>query len=160
MAEEDALFAHLEELMEALPEMQRKGDALAKARAAAEVAKRAHYLEGQQNELDGILLAMEEHSQARDAAIAAGDAEEEEAHRAQILLLGNERGIRKGAADAAQRELDQALSAGEFADIEAAHAAQLPEDELATLAAEVEAFQADYAETLAACQAAEGVEEA
>lgn len=157
---DDELFAHLEELVEALPKMQKKGDALAGARAAVEVAKRAQYLEGQQNELNGILSAMEECSRARNAAIVAGDVEAEEAQRAKILLLGNERGIRKGAADAAQRELDHALSAGGFSNVEAAHAAQLPQAELAALIAEVEAFQADYAETLVACQALEGVEEA
>ncbi len=152
---DDELFAHLEELMDALPEMQKKGDALASARAAAEVAKRAHYLEGQRNELDGILSAMDEHAQARDVAIAAGDAEAEGAHRAQVLLLGNERGIRKGAFEAAQRELDQALSASGFANVDEARSAELSESELSALSAEVEAFQAGYAETLAACQAVE-----
>ena len=165
MTEENALFAHLEELVDALPEMQKKGDALAKARAAAEVAKRAHYVQGQQNELDGILAAMDEHARAREEALAAGDAEREQKERALVLQYGNERGIRKGATESARRALEKVLVAGGFATEAEAKAAELADDALQALAREVEAFQADYAETLAACQAiedeaAEGVEEA
>ena len=143
---DDELFEHLQELMAELSAMQEKGAVLAKARAAAEVSKRAHYYEGQQNELNGILSEMAEHERERAIAIEQGDCEREEAQRALILTCGTQRGIRKGAADAAKRELDQALSA------------------------EIEAYQADYAETLAACERieaagaastdAEGVEEA
>ena len=39
---DDELFEHLQELMAELPAMQEKGAVLVKARAAAEVAKRAH----------------------------------------------------------------------------------------------------------------------
>ena len=169
MDENEAPFGHLQSLMDLLPEMQEKGEKLAQARAAVEVAKRVRYAQGQQNELAGIVAAMDEHSAARDAAIAAGDAEREEAERAQILMLGNERGIRKGAADSAQRAVERALSEGGFEDADQALAAELPEEELAALAAEVESYQADYAETLDEClrlhaeegvYASEGVEEA
>lgn len=167
---DDELFGHLQELMSALPEMQEKGATLARARAAAEVAKRAHYYEGQQNELNSILSEMAEHERERAIAIEQGDREHEEAQRALILTCGTQRGIRKGAADAAKRELDQALFDGGFASCEEADAARLSESDLASLSAEIEAYQADYAETLAACERieaagaasadAEGVEEA
>ena len=88
----------------------------------------------------------------------------------QVMGCGTQRGIRKGAADAAKRELDQALSDGGFASCEEARAVRLSEPDLASLSAEIEAYQADYAETLAACERieaseaasadAEGVEEA
>lgn len=167
---DDELFGHLQELMAELPAMQEKGAVLARARAAAEVSKRAHYYEGQQNELNGILSEMAEHERERAIAIEQGDREREEAQRALILTCGTQRGIRKGAADAAKRELDQVLSDGGFASCEEADAARLPESDLASLSAEIEAYQADYAETLAACERieaagaastdAEGVEEA
>ena len=149
---DDELFEHLQELMAELPAMQEKGAVLAKARAAAEVSKRAHYYEGQQNELNGILSEMAEHERERAIAIEQSDREREEAQRALILTCGMQRGIRKGAVDAAKRELDQALSDGGFASCEEANAARLSESDLASLSAEIEAYQADYAETLAACE--------
>ena len=112
---DEELFEHLQELVAELPAMQEKGAVLARARAAAEVAKRAHYYEGQQNELNGILSEMAEHERQRAIAIEQGDCDREEAQRALILMCGTQRGIRKGAADAAKRELDQALSDGGFA---------------------------------------------
>ena len=87
---------------------------------------------------------MAEHERQRAIAIEQGDREREEAQRALILMCGTQRGIRKGAADAAKRELDQALSDGGFA----------------SLSAEIEAYQADYAETLAACERIEAAEAA
>lgn len=167
---DEELFEHLQELVAELPAMQEKGAVLARARVAAEVAKRAHYYEGQQNELNGILSEMAEHERQRAIAIEQGDREREEAQRALILTCGTQRGIRKGAADAAKRELDQALSDGGFASCEEARAVRLSEPDFASLSAEIEAYQADYAETLAACERigaaeaastdAEGVEEA
>ena len=116
---DEELFEHLQELVAELPAMQEKGAVLARARAAAEVAKRAHYYEGQQNELNGILSEMAEHERQRAIAIEQGDCEREEAR-----------------------------------------AAELSEPDLASLSAEIEAYQADYAETLAACERIEAAEAA
>ncbi len=44
---DEELFEHLQELVAELPARQEKGAVLARRRAAAEVAKRAHYYEGQ-----------------------------------------------------------------------------------------------------------------
>lgn len=157
---DEELFEHLRELVAELPAMQEKGAVLARARAAAEVSKRAHYYEGQENELHGILSEMAEYERARDLAIEQGDREREEEQRALILTCGTQRGIRKGAADAAKRELDQALSDGGFASCEEARAVRLSEPDLASLSAEIEAYQADYAETLVACKRIEASEAA
>ena len=157
---DEELFEHLRELVAELPAMQEKGAVLARARAAAEVSKRAHYYEGQENELRGILSEMAEHERERAIAIEQGDREREEEQRALILMCGTQRGIRKGAADAAKRELDQALSDGWFASCEEADAARLSESDLASLSSEIEAYQADYAETLAACKRIEATEAA
>ena len=50
---DEELFEHLQELVAELPAMGKRRRAC-EARAAAEVAKRAHYYEGQ-HELNGIL---------------------------------------------------------------------------------------------------------
>ena len=112
------------------------------------------------SELNGILSEMAEHERQRTIAIEQGDREREEAQRALILTCGTQRGIRKGAADAAKRELDQALSDGGFASCEEARAVRLSEPDLTSLSAEIEAYQADYAETLAACERIEAAEAA
>ena len=52
--------------------------------------------------------------------------------------------------------LFRSLEASPFATVEEARAALLPADTLAALAAEVETYQRDYAEALAACQQLEG----
>lgn len=157
---DEELFEHLRELVAELPAMQEKGAVLARARAAAEVSKRAHYYEGQENELHGILSEMAEHERERAIAIEQGDREREEEQRALILMCGTQRGIRKGAADAAKRELEQVLSDGGFASCKEADAARLSESDLASLSSEIEAYQADYAETLAACKRIEATEAA
>ena len=68
---DEELFEHLQELVAELPAMQEKGAVLARARAAAEVAKRAHYYEGQHNELNGILSEMAENGRGRSPSSKA-----------------------------------------------------------------------------------------
>ena len=150
--DEEALFGHLAELMDGIPAMEEKGAALGRARAAALVAQRAHEHAGQQAMLDYVQGQIDAHERARAQAIEAGDAAGEERERAQVLLLGNQRGVRYGAEEGARRALADALAESPFATVEEAQAAVLPDEELAALAAEVEAFQRDYAQTLAACQ--------
>ena len=115
--------------------------------------------QGNLGSFEGIMLGMS-CATLVVAAIEQGDCDREEAQRALILTCGTQRGIRKGAADAAKRELDQALSDGGFASCEEARAAELSEPDLASLSVEIEAYQADYAETLAACERIEAAEAA
>ncbi|WP_302961683.1 hypothetical protein [uncultured Adlercreutzia sp.] len=89
------------------------------------------------------------------ASQAGGDTAVEDARRA-LMAAGTWRGLRVGPARNAERALALALEASPFATVEEARAALLPSDALAALAAEVEAYQRDYAEALAACQQLEG----
>ena len=72
------------------------------------------------------------------------------------MAAGTWRGLRVGPARNAERALALALEASPFATVEEARAALLPADTLAVIAAEVETYQRDYAEALAACQQLEG----
>ena len=69
------------------------------------------------------------------------------------MAAGTWRGLRVGPARNAERAL---TLVSPFATVEEARAALLPADTLAVLAAEVETYQRDYAEALAACQQLEG----
>ena len=94
---------------------------------------------------------------------AGGDAAEKAAHlgdlRLALMAAGTQRGLKVGPAQNAEHALAQALEASPFDTVEKARAALLPADSLAALSAEVQAYQADYAEALAVCQQLEDGEE-
>lgn len=150
--DEDALFDHMQELLDGLPAMEEKGRRFAFARSAEEVLGAASRHKGQKATLDRIDAASEEHVRAREEALAAGDEEREKVEREQILLLGNQRGVRFGAEQSALRELNRIMEGSPFKSVDEAEAASLPKEELRALGSEIESFQRDYAETLEACQ--------
>lgn len=94
---------------------------------------------------------------------AGGDAAEKAAHlgdlRLALMAAGTQRGLKVGPAQNAERALARALEASPFDTVEEARAALLPAESLAALSAEVQAYQADYAEALAMCQQLEDGEE-
>lgn len=156
-------FEQLERLYQQLPAMEAKGAALARARSAAEVDRFARTAAYRAAELDRAEAQVAE-AKARVAAAGSqvgGDArtdgagEAGDARRA-LMAAGTWRGLRVGPARNAERALTLALEASPFATVEEARAALLPADTLAVLAAEVETYQRDYAEALAACQQLEG----
>lgn len=167
-ASSERAFERLERLYGQLPAMEAKGAALARARSAAEVDRFARTAAYRAAELDRAEAQVAE-AKARVAAaearvVAAGsqvggdagtDGGAEDARRA-LMAAGTWRGLRVGPARNAERALALALEASPFSTVEEARAALLPADALTALAAEVEAYQRDYAETLAACQQLEG----
>ena len=176
-ASPEQTFEQLERLYQQLPAMEAKGAALARARSAAEVdrfARTAAYraaeldrAEAQVAEAKARVAAAEAQVAVADARVAAagsrvraaagvgGAGEAGDARRA-LMAAGTWRGLRVGPARNAERALTLALEASPFATVEEARAALLPADTLAVLAAEVETYQRDYAEALAACQQLEG----
>lgn len=156
-------FEQLERLYGQLPAMEAKGAALARARSAAEVDRFARTAAYRAAELDRAEAQVAEAkarvaaagSQVRAAAGVGGAGEAGDARRA-LMAAGTWRGLRVGPARNAERALTLALEASPFATVEEARAALLPADTLAVLAAEVETYQRDYAEALAACQQLEG----
>ena len=75
------------------------------------------------------------------------------------MAAGTQHGLKVGPAQNAERALARALEASPFDTVEEARAALLPAESLAALSAEVQAYQADYAEALAVCQQLEDGEE-
>lgn len=164
-------FAQLEHLYAQLPSMEEKGVALARARSAAEVdglAKAAAYRAAELARADALVAEAEACVREAEAALArseaaGGDAAEKAAHlgdlRLALMAAGTQRGLKVGPAQNAEHALAQALEASPFDTVEEARAALLPVDSLAALSAEVQAYQADYAEALAVCQQLEDGEE-
>lgn len=164
-------FGRLERLYAQLPAMEEKGAALARARSAAEVdglAKAAAYRAAELARADAEVARAEACVCEAEAALArseaaGGDAAEKAAHlgdlRLALMAAGTQRGLKVGPAQNAEQALDRALEASPFDTVEEAHAALLPAESLAALSAEVQAYQADYAEALAVCQQLEDGEE-
>lgn len=157
-------FGRLERLYAQLPAMEEKGAALARARSAAEVdglAKAAAYRAAELVRAEAFVREVEA-ALARSEA-AGGDAAEKAAHlgdlRLALMAAGTQRGLKVGPAQNAEHALAQALEASPFDTVEEARVALLPADSLAALSAEVQAYQADYAEALAMCQQLEDGEE-
>ena len=152
-------FGRLERLYAQLPAMEEKGAALARARSAAEVdglAKAAAYRAAELARADALVAEAEACVCEAEAALArseaaGGDAAEKAAHLGDLRLALMAAGT--------QRALARALEASPFDTVEEARAALLPAESLAALSAEVQAYQADYAEALAVCQQLEDGEE-
>lgn len=155
-------FGRLERLYAQLPAMEEKGAALARARSAAEVdglAKVAAYRAAELARADALVAEAEARVSAVEAeSESEGDAAAREARLA-LMAAGTQRGLRVAPAQNAERELARALEASPFNTVEEARAALLPTDSLAAVAAEVEAYQAAYAEALAVCQQLEDDED-
>ena len=164
-------FGRLERLYAQLPAMEEKGAALARARSAAEVdglAKAAAYRAAELVRAETLVAEAEACVCEAEAALvrsesAEGDAAEKAAHlgdlRLALMAAGTQRGLKVGPAQNAEHALAQALEASPFDTVEEARVALLPADSLAALSAEVQAYQADYAEALAVCQQLEDGEE-
>lgn len=164
-------FGRLEHLYAQLLAMEEKGAALARARSAAEVdglAKAAAYRTAELTRADALVAEAEACVREAEAALvrlegAEGDAAEKAAHlgdlRLALMAAGTQRGLKVGPAQNAEHALAQALEVSPFDTVEEARAALLSADSLAALSAEVEAYQAAYAEALAVCQQLEDDEE-
>ena len=157
-------FGRLEHLYAQLLAMEEKGAALARARSAAEVdglAKAAAYRAAELARADALVAEAEACVREAEAALvrlegAEGDAAEKAARlgdlRLALMAAGTQRGLKVGPAQNAEHALAQALEVSPFDTVEEARAALLSADSLAALSAEVEAYQAAYAEALAVCQ--------
>lgn len=169
--EAERAFAQLEHLYAQLPSMEEKGVALARARFAAEVdglAKAAAYRAAELVRAETLVAEAEACVREAEAALirsegAEGDAAEKAAHlgdlRLALMAAGTQRGLKVGPAQNAEHALAQALEASPFDTEEEARAALLPVESLAALSAEVEAYQAAYAEALDVCRQLEDGEE-
>lgn len=163
-AEVEQAFGRLEHLYAQLPAMEEKGAALARARSAAEVdglAKAAAYRAAELVRAKSLVARAEACVREAEAALVRlegveGDAAEKAAHlgdlRLALMAAGTQRGLKVAPAQNAEHALARALEASPFDTVEEARAALLPVESLAALSAEVQAYQADYAEALAVCQ--------
>lgn len=150
-------FERLQRLVDLLPAMQEKGDRLALARAAQEVLEACRRHQAVRKELDDLdMRALEAVQAAKRAREEGTPASEAERLDREYLYFSAMKGFKVGP----EQNAAKALASGGFATVDDAQAAALSAAELEGLAAEVEDYQAAYAETLAACQQLEADEAA
>lgn len=156
----DQAFERLSQLYDELPAMEEKGAALARALSAQEIDRLRRAVSARKAQLTEAESHVAAAQAALERAVAeeASDEERYEMNR-QVMLAGMERGYRIGPFQNAERDLVRVLEASPFASIEEAKAALMPASELDGLKQEVAAYQRDYAEALAQCQAYESSEE-
>ncbi len=157
--DEDALFAHLEELMGKLPQMEREGERLAKARGARLALEEERSLRAARILLSD-LEASEQEATARVERLKEQGASEEDIVQAQreMLYWAAQKGFRVAPVQNGEKALAEALERCGCSTVGEAAELALPDDGFAALERSVESFQRDYAETLAACEAIEGDE--
>lgn len=164
-ADADALFAHLQELVDELPRMQELDERLSRAVAAARLEELARDKRTQDGMLRQAQEILDRARAALDRARETGDPEAIETAEREVLAGGQARGIRIAPARNAQDALDEALAQSPFDTLDEALTvfARLAAEggELATragrdaCAARIAAYRRDYDETFAACQAAD-----
>ncbi len=154
-------FARLSVLYEQLPLWEERGAQLSRARSAAEV--------DDLHRVAGYRAAELREAEARvaqaQAAVAVAEADGADSDRLgdlrlMLMAAGTQRGLRVGPAQNAERAVRQALAASDFATLEEVQEALLSADALEALAAQVAAYQREYAEALALCQRLEADEDA
>ncbi len=152
----DEAFAHLQELVDQLPQMQAEGDKLSRARAAREIHALNRAYKGNHAMFSRFdRLANEAYDKEKQAREAGAPQEEIDRHVLDRLYYSSERGYKVGPMQNSEKALNEALADNGFASVDEAEAAVLPDEEFDQLVAKVEAYQADYADTLAICQSYE-----
>lgn len=148
-------FDHLAALVEQLPEMQAMSERLARSEAARIVADCRREAVSAEASLAAADRAIAQAEEALAVARQACDTEGIDHATRDTLFWGQQRGLRVGPANNARAALADALAAGGFSDEAEASRAVLDDDERARLAGAIASYRSDYAQTLAACEAAE-----
>ena len=158
-AQIDALFAHMQELVEQLPQMEELSQQLRVLIAADHVVRFDRAAKNWEMMLSYVDAQIED-AQARLAQAEAAGADQQliDDIKREILAHGQTRGLRVGPLQKARADLERGLRDGGFATPEEATAIVRPREELIEMSSRLTAFQQDYAATLAACQQAEGID--
>ena len=148
----DKAFEHLQQLVDALPQMKELGERVRLGRAAEQAALFSHDAERAQAALaqceDGLAAARA----AYDQAVQSGDAQAAEVQSHEVLFWADQVALAKGPVNDAAFHMQKLLSREGLKSAEEALTHAMSADELATLDAQIASYQADYQQTLTLCQ--------
>jgi len=159
-AQVDALFAHMQELVEQVPQMEELSQQLKRLIAADHVVRFDRAVKNWELMLAQVDAQIADARARLEAAEATGeDSQRIDDLKREILAHGQTRGMRVGPLQNARADLERAMGNGGFADPAEAVAIARPREELVEMSSRLTAFRQDYAATFQACQRAEGLED-
>lgn len=150
--DEEAAFAHLQELVGELPAMEALGEKARLAHAAAEVGRVSHELEVARATFARSEAELADARSQLAQAEAAGDAARADSLRREALFLADRLSLAKGPVNDAEFRLAKLLKREGLASADEAGAHALDPAALAALDARIAAYRDDYQRTYALCQ--------
>ena len=151
----DAAFAHLQELLDGLPDMQELAEKARLARVADEAAALDHELTVAQATLALRESDLAEARAQLEAAEAAGDATRADHFRREVLFCADQVALAKGPVNEAEFKIANLLKREGAESLQALRAHALDAAELADLDTRIAAYQDDYQRTYELCQSLE-----
>ena len=149
---DEALFSHMQELLDILPEMQEKGTIFHLALEARELYKLKSRYDSERSFLEEAEEEMRQANSAASEDWAKGDKERSLQHQRIATYHEAMRGFRIGPCQNSQIAYEKTLAESPFSDEEDWLVALLSEEEFSSLDDQIKAYQEDYAQTLEACQ--------
>ena len=150
--DEEAAFAHLQELVDELSAMEALGEKARLAHAAVEAAGIEHELEAARATFARSEAELAEARRQLADAEAAGDATKSDHLRREVLFYADQLSLAKGPVNDAEFRLDKLLKHEGLPSAEAARAHALDPAALADIDARIAAYQEDYQRAYARCQ--------
>ena len=150
--DEEAAFAHLQELVDELPAMESLGEKARLAHAADEVGKVAHELETARATFARSEAELADARRHLAQAEAAGDAAQADSLRREVLFLADRLSLAKGPVNDAEFRLAKLLKREGLVSADEAGTHALDPAALAALDARIAAYRDDYQRTYALCQ--------
>ena len=151
----DAAFAHLQELLDELPDMQELGEKARLARVADEAAALDHELAAAHATLTLRESDLAEARAQLEAAETAQDAGRADHFRREVLFCADQVALAKGPVNEAEFKIANLLKRDGAESLQALQAHALDAAALADLDARIAAYQDDYQRTYELCQSIE-----
>ena len=151
----DAAFAHLQELLDELPDMQELGEKARLARVADEAATLDHELMVARTALTLRESDLAEARAQLEAAETAGDATRADHFRREVLFCADQVALAKGPVNEAEFKIANLLKREGAESLQTLRAHALDAAALADLDARIAAYQDDYQRTYELCQSIE-----
>lgn len=148
----EAAFSHLEELVSMIPEMQKKGDRLKRAREALCLIEARDHTEAFRAEINHYQETINQALKAAREAVERDDTDEEARCLATVRMYTELHYTRLASLQRSENELRELLKATDLAEDNTLEDHCLTNEEIIALQSEIDAFQSDYHGTFSYCQ--------
>ncbi len=158
LAEQDAAFSHLEELVTKIPEIQAKDSMLQRAHEARRIIEVRDRTEAFRAEINHYQQTIDQALRAAKAAVEIDDADEEARCLATVRMYTELHYTRLAPLQRSENELRELLKTTELDEHTPLESYCLTNEEIIALQTELDSFQSDYQKTYSYCQQLEGLQ--